>query len=197
MAYEIGERVASTFTGPGTVKGPMVKDDGEAFQLIKFDSNLFGERLWRISKLSPYVDPKVKLTSIQKTIAAITEYDSSPEALRVSDIVKQYGTVSPVSYNENTLPEAQTLVGEFGRLTWEWLEAHKLTNLAGGSAIRPKFTITISQDKIPADNIADFKSVGANFRKNAKDARVTIDRSAFWLWHVSRTGGGDGKAQAN
>lgn len=54
MAFEIGERVTSRFTGPGTVIGEMTKDeDRECFQTVRFDSAMFGERSYSIKKLEP------------------------------------------------------------------------------------------------------------------------------------------------
>lgn len=69
MAFEIGERVTSTWTGPGTIVGPLVrvKEDesdvlGVPHQRVKLDKPLFGETevLRPIAKLQPYVDPPKK-----------------------------------------------------------------------------------------------------------------------------------------
>ena len=62
MAFEIGQRVTSGFTGPGTVSGELEKDfdtndKGKivitGFQVVKFDGPMIGERRWEIKKLSP------------------------------------------------------------------------------------------------------------------------------------------------
>lgn len=65
MAFEIGERVSNSFTGPGTVVGPLERpyesdNDRTPYQRIKFDHPLFGERLHTISNLNPYDAPKPK-----------------------------------------------------------------------------------------------------------------------------------------
>jgi hypothetical protein len=62
MAFEIGQRVTSSFTGPGTVSGELEKasDTNEkgkivvtGFQVVKFDNPTIGERRWEIKKLIP------------------------------------------------------------------------------------------------------------------------------------------------
>jgi hypothetical protein len=62
MAFEIGQRVTSSFTGPGTVSGELEKDSDTndkgkivitGFQVVKFDSPMIGERRWEIKKLTP------------------------------------------------------------------------------------------------------------------------------------------------
>lgn len=72
MAFEIGERVTSSWTGPGTVTGPLERDeDNVAHQLVRFDNPLLGERLRAVGKLNS-LDPedevkaKVRKHSIQK-----------------------------------------------------------------------------------------------------------------------------------
>ena len=53
MSFEIGERVTNSFTGPGTVLGPMERDeDGILKQRVLFDNPLLGERLAAIRKLN-------------------------------------------------------------------------------------------------------------------------------------------------
>lgn len=73
MAFEIGQRVTSTFTGPGTVTGELSKDsdtgDGgkvviTSFQVIKFDNASIGERRWAISKLYPLDEEKAKTKKV-------------------------------------------------------------------------------------------------------------------------------------
>jgi hypothetical protein len=57
MAYEIGERVTNSFTGPGTVTGELVRDpEFGPTQTVKFDNTSLGERRWAISKLFPAED---------------------------------------------------------------------------------------------------------------------------------------------
>jgi hypothetical protein len=52
MAFEIGDRVTSSWTGPGTVTGPLQRDeDGIAVQLVKYDNPQMGERLREVGKL--------------------------------------------------------------------------------------------------------------------------------------------------
>lgn len=85
MAFEIGERVHSSFWGPGTVTGPLTRDeeDREPFQLVNYDT--WGEQRSRIAKLEPYTDPKPrarKTTDVQRLLQA------DPEALKAS---KKYG----------------------------------------------------------------------------------------------------------
>lgn len=71
MAFEIGERVKNSFSGPGTIAGPLHREchctdrvncdkDHDAYQLVNYDSIHSGTRLTLIAKLSPYEDPKPK-----------------------------------------------------------------------------------------------------------------------------------------
>lgn len=62
MAFDIGQRVTSSFTGPGTVTGELTKDtdtadNGKAlithFQTVLFDNPMYGERRWELKKLYP------------------------------------------------------------------------------------------------------------------------------------------------
>jgi hypothetical protein len=58
MAFEIGERVTSAFTGPGTILGPLERDeDRTPLQRIQFDNPLLGERLRPIKGLSHLDSP--------------------------------------------------------------------------------------------------------------------------------------------
>jgi hypothetical protein len=70
MAFEIGERITSSFTGPGTIAGPLERDeDGIAVQRVEFDNPMFGTKLREVGKMQPlYEDePKAKGRSkIQK-----------------------------------------------------------------------------------------------------------------------------------
>lgn len=66
MAFDIGQKVTSSWTGPGIVTGELVKEQDTdertgkpivlAYQKIKFDSAMLGERLWEIKKLTPVDD---------------------------------------------------------------------------------------------------------------------------------------------
>lgn len=70
MAFEIGERVTSRFTGPGTVAGEMFKDeDRDCLQRVKFDNAMFGERDWLVKKLEPFTDPPAKKVAVKKSEA--------------------------------------------------------------------------------------------------------------------------------
>ena len=52
MAFEVGERVTSRWTGPGTVTGLLERDqDNVAMQRVRFDNQLLMERPWAIGKL--------------------------------------------------------------------------------------------------------------------------------------------------
>jgi hypothetical protein len=62
MAFEIGQRVTSSFTGPGTISGELEKDSDTnekgkiiitGFQVVKFDDPMIGERRWEIKRLTP------------------------------------------------------------------------------------------------------------------------------------------------
>jgi hypothetical protein len=61
MAFDIGQRVTSSWTGPGTVSGELEKEteteDGKTvvtcFQTVTFDGTTIGERRWEIKKLTP------------------------------------------------------------------------------------------------------------------------------------------------
>jgi len=71
MAFEIGERVTSSFTGPGTISGPLQRDeDNTAVQLVEFDNPMFGTKLREVGKmqpLDPEDEPKAKVRrKIQK-----------------------------------------------------------------------------------------------------------------------------------
>lgn len=63
MAYDIGDRVISKFTGPGTVTGLPFRtyDDendktGQVAQEVTFDLETLGKRDWLVRKLSPAPD---------------------------------------------------------------------------------------------------------------------------------------------
>lgn len=63
MAFEIGERVTSSWTGPGTIIGPLVRDDENVpHQMVRLDKAVLGpqEVLRPIAKMSPYADPPEK-----------------------------------------------------------------------------------------------------------------------------------------
>ena len=72
MAFEVGERITSLFTGPGTVVGPLERDDDQvAVQRVRFDNPVFGERLREVRRMYPFEDEptgsKAKIgTKIQK-----------------------------------------------------------------------------------------------------------------------------------
>lgn len=52
MAFEIGQRVTSKFTGTGTVTGELHKDeDRVCFQEVSFDNPSLGVRDYEIRKL--------------------------------------------------------------------------------------------------------------------------------------------------
>lgn len=62
MAFDIGQRVSSNWTGPGTVSGELEKetetnDNGKvivtSYQKVLFDAPQIGERRWEIKKLTP------------------------------------------------------------------------------------------------------------------------------------------------
>jgi hypothetical protein len=55
MAFEIGERVTSSYTGPGTIVGPLERDEENiAVQFVQFDNPVFGRRLREVGKMQPY-----------------------------------------------------------------------------------------------------------------------------------------------
>ncbi len=62
MAFEIGERITSSFTGPGTIVGPLERDeDNVAIQRVQFDDPIFGTKLREVGKMQPLNDePKAK-----------------------------------------------------------------------------------------------------------------------------------------
>jgi len=62
MAFDIGQKVTSSWTGPGIVTGELVKeqytdDSGKtkvaSYQTVRFDNPVVGEKLWEIRKLTP------------------------------------------------------------------------------------------------------------------------------------------------
>lgn len=85
MAFEIGERVTSSWTGPGTITGPLVRVQDEdsplgiPHQRVKLDTPLFGqsEILRPVAKLLPYVDPPQKrkpLLDRENPVQDVKEY---------------------------------------------------------------------------------------------------------------------------
>jgi hypothetical protein len=77
MAFEIGQRVTSSFTGPGTVKGGLFRDEyREVFQKVDFDNPSLGLRDWLVNKLEPlFEEPKkivVTQTPAEQDYAAAT-----------------------------------------------------------------------------------------------------------------------------
>jgi len=75
MAFDIGQRVTSSWTGPGTVTGELEKDadtndNGKTrvtdYQRVTFDNPSIGEKRWAIQKLDPYEDPKPRKIAIKK-----------------------------------------------------------------------------------------------------------------------------------
>ena len=58
MAFEIGERITSSFTGPGTIVGPLERDeDNTAVQRVQFDNPMFGTKLREVGRMQP-LDPE-------------------------------------------------------------------------------------------------------------------------------------------
>ncbi len=58
MAFDIGERVTSRWTGPGTVIGPLERDEENTpVQRVHFDNPMLGERLREIGKMNT-LDPQ-------------------------------------------------------------------------------------------------------------------------------------------
>ncbi len=54
MAFEIGQRITSDFTGDGTVVGELFRDsDRVCFQRIEFDNPTLGARDYQIRRLTP------------------------------------------------------------------------------------------------------------------------------------------------
>lgn len=54
MAFDLGQRVSSSFTGIGTVTGELTKDEDKVcLQEITFDNPALGTRNYEIRKLSP------------------------------------------------------------------------------------------------------------------------------------------------
>jgi hypothetical protein len=52
MAFDIGQRVTSRFTGAGIILGEVKKDvEGVYIQKVLFDNPALGERDWEIGKL--------------------------------------------------------------------------------------------------------------------------------------------------
>ena len=72
MAFEIGQRVTSSWTGPGTVTSEITKDeDRVVHQGVKFDNPTIGEKIWAIKKLTPFEDPAPKKS--RKGVASGTQ----------------------------------------------------------------------------------------------------------------------------
>lgn len=75
MAFDIGQRVTSSWTGPGTVTGELEKDSDTndngkvqvvAYQRVTFDNPAIGDKRWPVQKLDTYEDPKPKKVTIKK-----------------------------------------------------------------------------------------------------------------------------------
>lgn len=62
MAFDIGQKVTSNWTGPGIVTGELVKEQEPddrtgkpvitAYQMVRFENPALGERLWEVRKLN-------------------------------------------------------------------------------------------------------------------------------------------------
>ena len=82
MAFEIGERVTSRFTGPGTVTGEMFKDDDrECWQTVQFDNALLNTQKWRIKNLEPLLEEPKKPVAIKQTPAEVDYAAATAEGL--------------------------------------------------------------------------------------------------------------------
>lgn len=57
MAFDVGQRVTSRFTGAGTVLGELTKEtDGSTvtvYQEVEFDNPTLGVKRWEVRKLNP------------------------------------------------------------------------------------------------------------------------------------------------
>lgn len=113
MAFDIGQRVTSSWTGPGTVTGELEKESDisdagtpivTAYQRVAFDNPIIGERRWKVQRMDPYEDPKPKAIKIKK--------DASQEAYEAAtaDGLTHFITV-PFDKDEPniTCPEFQWL----------------------------------------------------------------------------------------
>lgn len=97
MAFELGERVTSSWTGPGTIIGLLTRDEENVpHQMVRVDKPLFGktEVLRPIAKLQPYIDPTPKrvagewstkhLSFIQKSFEMfLAEYDKTQKPIKI------------------------------------------------------------------------------------------------------------------
>lgn len=67
MAFEIGERVSSFFTGPGTVIGSLERDEDKVLvQLVQFDNPALGTKLREVGKMSSLEPGEVKAKDRKK-----------------------------------------------------------------------------------------------------------------------------------
>lgn len=98
MAFEIGERVTSTWTGPATIIGPLERDeDNIPYQRIRQDKAILGpvERLYPVAKMQslatppPQYTPKtikprahrsLKIKTLTTDLASFVNYLRTPEA---------------------------------------------------------------------------------------------------------------------
>lgn len=62
MAFDIGQKVTSSWTGPGIVTGPLVREKDEddngktvltSYQTVRFENPAIGDRSWEVRKLYP------------------------------------------------------------------------------------------------------------------------------------------------
>jgi hypothetical protein len=105
MAFDIGQRVTSSFTGPGTVTGELTKesdtgDNGKVvishFQTVKFDNPVFGERRWELKKLFPInTEEKAKKVSIAKSKSQLDYEAAAREGLTHFQTVEDFKRDEP------------------------------------------------------------------------------------------------------
>jgi len=202
MAFEIGERVTSSWTGPGTIIGPLVrvKEDesdvlGVPHQMVRLDKPLFGqtEVLRPIAKSLPYVDPPKKLTDVQKAL------QTDPESLAIFlQVFKKSGRIL-ISAAPDTAELLAAQLSSVSRLTPS--EAVDYIRVVTDRTHASKFDIIISD---PPIGLADRLRV--NFHLNghrAKKGEVQINSRPLAEWLMKEhdvvpekasnlEGGGDG-----
>jgi len=195
MAFEIGERVATNFTGPGTIVGPMEKDeDGEAFQLVKFDSPLFGEKRHRISKLFPYTDPKpAKETPVQQLLK------KDPEAVALFAQAFLTGGRIVISSSPDSVDSIVESISSNTRLKPS--EAADYVRVVTDRTHHAKFDILVTDPEAGLSAIAD--RIGVYLHRNGRRARkgevefhsrelAEHLMSKYEVLPQIQTGGGDG-----
>ena len=217
MAFEIGERITSSFTGPGTIVGPLERDeDNTAVQRVEFDNPIFGTKLREVGKMQPLDEedePKAKVERKAKVhrpkfLDRLDKLKDIPIAAEMAKLCAE-GTLY-VSYWEGTKEKYPVLLAKYGlsvddpRLLGASVkikqDKSEVREGCDGKAIGVKATINI---KDPGQTFRDefTKATGIPIREDGREGHrgeYSINRAEFVLGYVVKEGftlqkeGGDG-----